>query len=227
MLIDGGDTTAGDKVYSVLEDKQIRRLDILALSHLHKDHIGGLPSALKNITKIDLTISNSTDDNKDVFRNLESELNQIGSSIKVPPIGKKYSLGSASVEVVDTAANEDNDSLVLLITYGDTRFLFTGDIGENAQRRIVSKYENESNKPFKVDLIKMPHHGSKVIIRFIDILMPDYAVISAASSNLYGHPYTETLDMLEQAKVKLYRTDQCGDITVKSDGKRLSFTTEK
>lgn len=81
MLIDGGDTTAGDKVYSVLEDNQIRRLDILALSHLHKDHIGGLPSALKNITKIDLTISNSTDDNKDVFRNLESELNQIGSSI--------------------------------------------------------------------------------------------------------------------------------------------------
>ena len=109
----------------------------------------------------------------------------------------------------------------------DTRFLFTGDIGENAQRRIVSKYENESNKPFKIDLIKMPHHGSKVTIRFIDVLMPDYAVISASSSNLYGHPYTETLDMLDQAEVKLYRTDQSGDITVKSDGKRLSFTTEK
>ena len=109
----------------------------------------------------------------------------------------------------------------------DTRFLFTGDIGENAQRRIVSKYENESNKPFKIDLIKMPHHGSKVTYRFIDVLMPDYAVISASSSNLYGHPYTETLDMLDQAEVKLFRTDQSGDITVKSDGKRISVTTEK
>ena len=170
------------------EQRNAKPLITMAIScSKTESRIGGLPSALKNITKIDLTISNSTDDNKDVFRNLESELNQIGSSIKVPPIGKKYSLGSASVVVVDTAANE----------------------------------------PFKVDLIKMPHHGSKVIIRFIDILMPDYAVISAASSNLYGHPYTETLDMLEQAKVKLYRTDLCGDITVKSDGKRLSFTTEK
>jgi competence protein ComEC len=57
--------------------------------------------------------------------------------------------------------------------------------------------------------------------------MPDYAVISASSSNLYGHPYTETLDMLDQAEVKLFRTDQSGDITVKSDGKRISVTTEK
>ena len=56
---------------------------------------------------------------------------------------------------------------------------------------------------------------------------PDYAVISVGAGNTYGHPHRETLELLDQAEVKVYRTDQNGDITVKSDGKTLSVTTSK
>jgi len=69
------------------------------------------------------------------------------SQITIPAIGDTFELGSAAVEVVDVCAEEDNDSLVLLITYGDTRFLFTGDIEEAAQKRISDKYENELDEP--------------------------------------------------------------------------------
>jgi len=117
------------------------------------------------------------------------------SQITIPAIGDTFELGSAAVEVVDVCAEEDNDSLVLLITYGDTRFLFTGDIEEAAQKRISDKYENELDEPFNIDLIKMPHHGSYTgtLYRFLRTFMPEYAVISVGKGNTYGHPHTQSV----------------------------------
>ena len=227
MLIDGGDKSASQKVYDVLETRGIQHLDILAISHLHQDHIGGLPKALTYASKIDLVLSNSKDSDKDAFKDLENTLLINKASIIIPSIGEKYKLGSAVVEAVDVSAEKENDSLVLLITYGKKRFLFTGDIGEEAQRRIYSRYDDGNNGTYKIDLIKMPHHGSDVLIRFIEVFMPDYAIISVGKINNYGQPFEKTLDRLEQAGTTVYRTDQNGDITVKSDGITLNVTTEK
>ena len=230
MLIDGGDIQAGEKVYNVLEEKGIQKLDILVISHLHEDHYGGLIKALKYASSIGITISNSKDSKSDKFADLEQQLNTNKSNITIPHTGDKYKLGSANVEVVDVASNEENDSLVLLITYGKTRFLFTGDIQYSGQKRLVEKYTDGGDAVFKVDVIKMPHHGSckdSNLYRVIRTFDPDYAVISAGQGNQYGHPHKETLELLDQAEVKVYRTDQNGDITVRSDGKSLLFETSK
>ena len=225
MLIDGGDTSAGDKVYDVLKEHGIQHLDILAISHLHADHIGGLAKALTYASLIDLTISNSEEGKTEAFRNLQHELRINDSSITIPRVGEKYPLGSAEVEVIDVSSEQDNDSLVLLITFKNTRFLFTGDIGVDTQSRIANRYINDSDKPFKINLMKMPHHGGDVSILFIRTFMPDFAVISAGKGNQYGHPLNTTLDRLDQADVTLYRTDIDGDIIVKSNGKQLTFDT--
>lgn len=236
MLIDGGNTAAGDEVYAVLKQKGIQKLDILAISHLHQDHIGGLIKALTYTTQIDTTICNTDTGTKETFRNLERELRINRATITVPHEGDKYDLGSAEVEVVDVASTNENDSLVLLISYGNTKFLFTGDIEDDAQTRISDKYQNENDEAYKIDLIKMPHHGSSSprsingtgsLYRFLRTFSPDYAVISVGANNDYGHPHRETLDLLEDAEIKVYRTDLDGDILVKSDGKSLSFETSK
>ena len=227
MLIDGGEITAGDKVYSVLEEKRIQRLDYLVISHLHTDHYGGLIKALSYASKIGKTLSNADYTDNERFRKLEHQLSINGSSITVPHVGDTFKLGSAEIEVVDVASTEPNDSLVILITYGETKFLFTGDIGENAQRRVFQKYRNDADEPYKINLIKMPHHGAEVLILFVETFMPDYAVISVGQGNIYRHPRQTTLDMLDQADVKVYRTDQDGDITVKSDGKNLTIETSR
>lgn len=231
MLIDGGDKLHGDKVYSVLEEKKIQHLDILVMSHLHEDHIGGLIKALTYASKIDLTISNSDHRENSVFKAVENELSINGAKITVSHIGEKYKLGSSEIEVIDTASQSENDSLVLLITYGKTRFLFTGDIEENAQERITKKYINSKDEPFKIDLLKMPHHGSyeNTLYTFLRTFMADYIIIS--SGNQYGHPSEKTLDLLNNPKSdykpKVYRTDKNGDIIVKSNGKSLHIETTK
>lgn len=236
MLIDGGDETAGDIVYSVLEERRIQHLDILVISHMHRDHFGGLSKALTYVSKIDLTLSNSNYGQPTSFGKVEHELGIIGSQITVPHMGDKYKFGSAEIEVVDVESLSENDSLVLLITYGKTRFLFSGDIEDKAQTRISEKYENEKDEAYKIDLIKMPHHGSNSpksvngtgsLYHFIRTFMPDYAVISVGKGNMYGHPHRETLDLLEDAGVKIYRTDLNGNITVSSDGRNISVKKEK
>lgn len=237
MLIDGGEVSAGNKVYSVLEQKGVQHLDILALSHLHSDHIGGLIKALSYASSIDKTIANSDQGENDIFNKFEHQLEINKSKITVPKVGEKYYLGSAEVEVVEVAATEKNDSLVLLITYGQNRFLFTGDIEGNAQKNLSDYLSNDSrvkNGVLKVDLVKIPHHGayndaygfqSNNLNRLFTLLNPDYAVISVGKDNQYGQPHGETIDLLDQADVKVYRTDFNGDIIVRSNGKRLSFET--
>ncbi len=236
MLIDGGDKAAGDKVYNVLEEKGIQKLDILAISHMHGDHIAGLEKALTYASSIGLAISNTTYANSETFRKVEHQLAINDAQLKVPHVGEKFKLGSAEIEVIDVASADDNDSLVLLITYGKTRFLFAGDIEDEAQTRIADKYQNDNDEAFKIDVIKMPHHGSSspksvngtgALYRFIRTFMPTYAVISVGQGNIYEHPHTETLDLLEDADVKIFRTDTGGDIFVKSDGKQVSVTSSK
>lgn len=244
MLIDGGDTNAGQKVYDVLEEKGIQKLDILAVSHLHADHYGGLTKALTYASSIGVTISNSTYSDKETFRKFEHELGINGSKITIPAPGDKYNLGSATVEVVDVSTEEDNDSLVLLVTYGSTRFLFTGDIERQGQLRVIEALQKNEQK-FEQSLIKMPHHGAynddnglreNALYRLLWEYDPAYLVISVGEGNLYKHPHQETLDMIENLIVDskeldwndhVFRTDINGDIIVKSNGKELSIETSK
>lgn len=229
MLIDGGDKSAGNTIYQFLEERTISHLDILAISHLHEDHFGGLSKALTYATSIDIVLSNSTDTAVESFLEFNHQLGINGNEITVPSVGDKYKLGSSEVEIIDVSNENDNDSLVIMITYGKNKFLFTGDIEENAQTRLSDKYQNDSDKAYKVDLIKMPHHGAKIntTYRLLRTFTPDYAIISVGENNRYGHPAEDTLSKLSDSETQVYRTDHQGTIHLRSDGKNIEISTEK
>lgn len=252
MLIDCGDKSHGGIVMDEIkkETNGVNKLDILAISHFDRDHCGGLPEVLSRV-KADLAIGNADpisdeairavgDDeeesedantNRHYMYGIANALSQSKVDFKVPTLGTTYNLGSAVIEVIDVSSKQRNDSLVLLVTYRDTKFMFTGDIEDNAQKRIYEKYINAegNDKGYKIDLMKLPHHGAYngTLPVFIRTFMPQYVIISASGKN--KHPHPDTLKMLTNKKSglhpKIYRTDLDGNITVHSDGKKLSVTT--
>lgn len=264
MLIDGGGVSAGEKVKNTLVKYNVRYLDFLVISHMHQDHTGGIPKALEYASVRGKVLSNTTDIgsiaddlNSDIIAQKPKEPNLIIASdekdsnpqvlildefkkmnlnITVPRVGDVYRLGSARIEVVDVSNVENNDSLVILITYGNTRFLFTGDIEYSGQKRLVDRYAAGRDAEFNLDVIKMPHHGSwgksvgvndNDLNRLITAFDPEYAVISVGKGNRYGHPHKETLELLQQAEVEVFRTDINGDIIVRSNGRKVTIETEK
>lgn len=233
MLIDVGTNTkdSSEKIRGLLQEKGINELKYLVVSHWHEDHYGGLrqkPNALQNITAIDYLLCNKDPYDERKVSDILPIISASTDKIIVPSEDESLKLGSATIDVIDVSAEKDNDSLVLLITYGETSFLFTGDMEHNQENRICEQYGDDS--AWNISLLKVAHHGSETStsIRFLRMLMPKYAVISVAPNRTPQHPSEQTLSRLEQADVEaVYQTAICGNITVVSNGKSIEIKSEK
>jgi competence protein ComEC len=118
--------------------------------------------------------------------------------------------------------SDNNESMVLRITFGSRSFLLTGDIEKQAEARLV-----ESESDLRADVLKVAHHGSKTssTIDFLERVKPQHAVISVASPSPFGHPHPEALTRLRTTNARIWRTSECGAITVSTDGADLRVET--
>lgn len=93
--------------------------------------------------------------------------------------------------------------------------LFTGDIEQIAENQILHDYKNSISE-LKSTILKVAHHGSKTssIDEFVEAVTPTIALIGVGENNKFGHPNNEVIKRLEERKVKIYRTDQMGEITI-------------
>ena len=225
MLVDGGNRGDSDVIYTVLKKAGADKLDMVVASHAHEDHIGGLPGAF-NYATAELTLCPVTDYDSDIFRTFKEYAEEKGGGLTVPEAGDMYDLGSAEVEILGLNAGEDtnNTSIVLMIRYGETSFLFTGDAEREAEQALL-----DSGAELKADVLKLGHHGSDTSTSypFLREVMPEYAVISVGEGNSYEHPEEGTLSRLRDADCKILRTDLNGDIIISSDGEELTVTTDK
>ena len=227
MLIDGGNAADGYTVRSYLENAGVDKLDLLVATHPHEDHIGGLPTVLtyfeaETIWTTEITYSNST------IRKFLEAADKQDAPVVQPTGGETFLLGSALVTVLGPVSTNYEDvnnlSLVLMVEFEDTRFLFTGDMETLAEGDMLDFWGEEFN--WKADVLKVGHHGSysSTGYRLLREVAPTWAVIPCGYQNEYGHPHENTLSRLRDAEVITFRMDLMSTVIALSDGETIAFS---
>lgn len=235
ILIDGG---PDDSILNCLSKHMPfwdRDIEVVVLTHPHADHLTGLISVLKRYNVIHYFTEN--------VKNNTLVYNKLQAALAVKNLTAKYTFSGDRIDFADKSSlltvwpdkdwfenqklqdsqnsGKDNFSLdvngfsvISLLSYGKFKALLTGDAGVLIEEQIAKTVG-------KIDVLKVPHHGSKTGISslFLEEISPKLAIISVGAKNRYGHPAKEILDLLQKYNVKILSTDKNGEIEIVSDGK--------
>jgi competence protein ComEC len=203
----------GEEVVSpYLWSRRFRRLDVIALSHAHSDHMGGMPAIMRNFRPKELWVS--IDPNSDAYRALLVEAVQLGVVVRHFYAGDHIAWGGTEVTVLAPENGYSNagepvndDSLVMRMQYGKASVLLEGDAEAPSERAMLAH-----GRVAAVTLLKVGHHGSRTSTtqEFLDAVSPKDAVISVGLGNTFGHPRYEVIERIAEARIRLYRTDEFG-----------------
>lgn len=189
-------------------------------------HESAEKSTEKSIVNSSESDDGSSEYGKDYSARLAKAIIDSGAKIVLINSGDSFEMGNLHVRCLNPdkeSIYEGNDSsLVLAVkhTQSDFDMLFTGDISEDTEEKIIDRFR-EKSEYLKCDYLKIAHHGSRnsSSSAFLERVRPQIAVISAGIDNSYGHPHKETLERLDEyvPNAKVLRTDECGQVTVKVD----------
>ena len=230
ILIDSGGYESSDGtgefiIAPYLIKNGVNDIEYVLLSHLDKDHTVGLNGLLDEMKIKNLIIpygQSDSENKKEILEKAEEkDVNVIyfaaGDKVKI----------SDDIEVVALLpdkdvfkyAEDDNDSgMVLKLSYGDTSFLFTGDISSDIENYLLRTYPDN----LQADVLKIAHHGSKYSTNqeFLDAVSPEFSYIPVGR-NTYGHPTQEVIERLNNSKVQIYRADIHKDTTFYFDKEKI------
>jgi competence protein ComEC len=242
LLVDGGGRlergpdAAGNSVAEAVGERTvvpflirsgIHHLDAILLSHPHGDHAGGLPPVLRTLGTDAFADSGQAYPGH-AYHDALDVLHKQHTPLLEPRGGNVWRTDDGvtlrfyrptSPYITGSRSDINSNSLVFRLEYGAFRMLFTGDAGTETEERLL-----QNRVDLRADVLKVGHHGSAygTTPEFVHAVSPRAAVISVGRNNLFGHPAPATLAVLRNADAKLYRTDQDGAVTIRSDG--MSFS---
>lgn len=223
MMIDAGDNDKGTAVQAYLNYLGIDTLEYFILTHPDADHIGGADVILYKFDCETILMPDKETDTRtydDVIQAMKAK----GYKAAHPQPGDSYTFGGASFTVLGPLkeyADNNNNSVVIRMTYGENSFLFTGDAEEEAEADLLKE-----GLDVHADVLKAGHHGSSTSTSdaFLEAVAPEYAVISCGEGNKYGHPHAETMNKFRQNGITVYRTDEQGTVIASSDGSAITWS---
>ena len=218
------DTGSPNKILSQLAKVMSpadRSIDIVFITHPDQDHIGGILDVLDNYT-VGSVFESGVLVESQTFKNFRKELAEKNIQDILARKGTHLELGDGGyIDILfpdrDVSGWKTNDgSIVAKLVYGENSIMLTGDAPIETEEIILSENSTES---LESDILKVGHHGSKgsTSVDFLKAVSPKSALISVGLNNKYGHPKQEVLDLFNNFKVQIFRTDELGQIEVKCD----------
>jgi len=231
ILIDGGPNASVLEKLAENMPFWDRTIDLVVLTHPESDHMQGLLDILQKY-KADYILWSGvkkTAAEYDEWLNVLAKQKKLGAKIIIAKAGQEIKAGNVLIDTLfpfeslegKEMKDTSNDSCVVTkLIFGKNSFLFTGDIDNKAEKELVDSKEN-----ILADVLKVAHHGSKYSTSdiFLAAAKPQIAVISVGAKNTFGHPTPEVLQRLEKSGIKIFRTDQNGDVKFVSNGNIINI----
>lgn len=228
MVLDTGETEDGDELAEFLRSQGTERVDLLVITHLDKDHVGGA-SSLAGQMEVGRVLLPDYESTRPEYQAFLEVLAQKGVTPERLTAPASLALGQAQLLIEPAAFQpgsgvpapapvQDNDlSLIVTATHGQNRLLFMGDAESG---RIAEWLASPGAGP--CNFLKVPHHGRYIpaLKDLIEAARPQYAAICSSQKKPADE---ETLALLQQYGAGVFETKD-GDITLISDGKSLQIS---
>ena len=227
ILIGGGPVGAGDAVVRSLRTAGARQIDLLILPYPYNDSIGGIPEVIRQMPIREVMEPGwpppPRDAENEVQRAVQGLLAERDIPLRILQAPQTIRVEEARIEVlaptvkaVQESPRPANNSHVLRLSFGTTRFLFAGGVERAGEIALLARTPDLS-----AQWLRVARFGTReaTSAEFLRLVRPEVAVISVGKGNSGGYPHRETLERLQAAGVRLYRTDEeARDLTFESDG---------